>query len=179
VDMLCSRSLQFNNADIGRQHRGVLAEDFERTRVIFRGKEGLLAHFAATFQCGSINCRSGPAVLAANPLLCRLVPRHWPHNVSSKKFSASILRKRIRWISRINKAGATSGQKAFDFTNRFGDYAVRLTPDDFFGLVASSVVIFDTASECFALLVGLRGRLRRLRWGARWNGRANRCPSCG
>src|SRR6516162_1372919 len=60
VDMLCSRSLQFNNADIGRQHRGVLAEDFERTRVIFRGKEGLLAHFAATFQCGSINCRSGP-----------------------------------------------------------------------------------------------------------------------
>src|SRR6516164_11128885 len=52
VDMLCSRSLQFNNADIGRQHRGVLAEDFERTRVIFRRKdEGWLAHFAATFQC--------------------------------------------------------------------------------------------------------------------------------
>src|SRR6516162_6447709 len=65
VDMLCSRSLQFNNADIGRQHRGVLAEDFERTRVIFRRKdEGLLAHFGATFQCGSINCRSVPVVLA-------------------------------------------------------------------------------------------------------------------
>ena len=88
VDMLCSRSLQFNNPDIGRLHRGVLAEDFERTRVIFRGEdEGLLAHFGATFQCGSINCGSVPAVLATNPLLCRLVPRHWPYNASSKKFS--------------------------------------------------------------------------------------------
>ena len=39
---------------------------------------------------------------------------------------ASILRKGIHRISRINEAGATNGQKAFDFTNRFGDHAVRL-----------------------------------------------------
>ena len=41
-------------------------------------------------------------------------------------FFTSILRKGIRRISRINKAGATNGQKAFDFTHRFGDHAVRL-----------------------------------------------------
>ena len=52
--------------------------------------------------------------------------RHWPHNVSSKLSRASILRKGIHRISRINKAGATNGQKAFDFTNRFGEHAVRL-----------------------------------------------------
>src|SRR5215510_505990 len=35
------------------QHRGVLAEDFERTRVILRGDdEGLLAHVGPDFQCG-------------------------------------------------------------------------------------------------------------------------------
>jgi|SRR6516165_10523850 len=35
------------------QHRGVLAEDFERTRVILRGDdEGLLAHVGPDLQCG-------------------------------------------------------------------------------------------------------------------------------
>src|SRR5262249_4044907 len=35
------------------QHRGVLAEDFERTRVILRGDdEGLLAHVGPDPQCG-------------------------------------------------------------------------------------------------------------------------------
>ena len=35
------------------QHRGVLTEDFERTRAILRGNdEGLLAHVGADLQCG-------------------------------------------------------------------------------------------------------------------------------
>ena len=35
------------------QHHGVLAEDFERTRVILRGNdEGLLAHVGPDLQCG-------------------------------------------------------------------------------------------------------------------------------
>ena len=35
------------------QHRGVLAEDFERTRVILRGNdEALLAHVGRDLQCG-------------------------------------------------------------------------------------------------------------------------------
>src|SRR5215831_2458383 len=49
-------------------------------------------------------------------------------------------------------------------SSRTNSRSERLTPDDFFDLVASSVVIFETASESFALLVGLGGRLRRLRW---------------
>src|SRR6516164_3877868 len=49
-------------------------------------------------------------------------------------------------------------------SSRTNSRSERLTPDDFFDLVPSSVVIFETASECFALLVGLGGRLRRLRW---------------
>jgi hypothetical protein len=49
-------------------------------------------------------------------------------------------------------------------SSRTNSRSERLTPDDFFDLVASSVVIFETASECFALLVGPGGRLRRLRW---------------
>src|SRR6516162_219331 len=52
----------------------------------------------------------------------------------------------------------------FPLRSRTNSRSERLTPDDFFDLVASSVVIFETASECFALLVGLGGRLRRLRW---------------
>src|SRR5262249_56307863 len=37
----------------GCQHRGVLAEDFERTRAILRGNdEGLLAHVGPDLQCG-------------------------------------------------------------------------------------------------------------------------------
>ena len=44
-----------NGSFAGRSHRGVLAEDFERTRVIIRGHdEGLLAHVGPDFQCGSI-----------------------------------------------------------------------------------------------------------------------------
>ena len=36
----------------------MLAEDFERTRVILRGHdEGLLAHVGPDFQCGSIGAR--------------------------------------------------------------------------------------------------------------------------
>src|SRR5262249_24855728 len=36
-----------------QQHRGVLAEDFERTRAILRGNdEGLLAHVGPDLQCG-------------------------------------------------------------------------------------------------------------------------------
>jgi hypothetical protein len=36
---------------------------FEQARGILRHKdEGLLAHFGATFQCGSIDCGSVPAV---------------------------------------------------------------------------------------------------------------------
>jgi hypothetical protein len=39
-----------NGSFAGRPHRGVLAEDFERTRVIFRGHdEGLLAHVGPDF----------------------------------------------------------------------------------------------------------------------------------
>src|SRR6516164_3521723 len=49
-------------------------------------------------------------------------------------------------------------------SSRTNSRSERLTPDDFFDLVASSVVVFETASECFALLVGLGRRLRRLRW---------------
>src|SRR5262249_18185927 len=32
----------------------------------------------------------------------------------------------IVWISSINKAGSTVGEKSFDLTGRFGDYVVRL-----------------------------------------------------
>ena len=42
------------------------------------------------------------------------------------RFFASMLRKGINRIPRINEAGAANGQKAFDFTDRFGDHAVRL-----------------------------------------------------
>ena len=57
--------------------------------------------------------------------------RKWPlsfdHLVGAREKREGIdLRKGIHRISRINKAGATNGQKAFDFTNRFGDHAVRL-----------------------------------------------------
>src|SRR6266550_3202037 len=40
-------------------------------------------------------------------------------------------------------------------SSRTNSRSERLTPDDFFDLVASSVVIFETASECFALLAAL------------------------
>src|SRR5215813_14162834 len=44
------------------QRRGVLAEDFERTRVILRGDdEGLLAHVELIFSVGSIGSGSVPA----------------------------------------------------------------------------------------------------------------------
>src|SRR5262245_33852573 len=50
---LLEEELGANFADAGRQHRGVLAEDFERTRVILRGDdEGLLAHVGPDPQCG-------------------------------------------------------------------------------------------------------------------------------
>src|SRR5215831_8053512 len=40
-----------NGSFAGRQHRGVLADDFERTRVILRGHDGgLRAHVGPDFQ---------------------------------------------------------------------------------------------------------------------------------
>jgi hypothetical protein len=42
------------------QHRGVLTEDFERTRAILRGNdEGLLAHVGPDLQCGFNRFREG------------------------------------------------------------------------------------------------------------------------
>src|SRR5215475_12415716 len=42
-----------NGSFAGRQHGGVLADDFERTRVILRGHDGgLRAHVGPDFQCG-------------------------------------------------------------------------------------------------------------------------------
>ena len=39
--------------ELRSQHRGVLTEDFERTRAILRGNdEGLLAHVGPDLQCG-------------------------------------------------------------------------------------------------------------------------------
>src|SRR5262245_30320982 len=50
---LLEEELGANFAAAGRQHRGVLAEGFERTRVVLRGDdEGLLAHVGPDFQCG-------------------------------------------------------------------------------------------------------------------------------
>ena len=38
----------------------------------------------------------------------------------------TILLERIEWISGINEAGATDGEKSFDLADRFSDHAVRL-----------------------------------------------------
>src|SRR5215472_10356501 len=55
------------------QHRGVLAEDFERTRAILRGNdEGLLAHVGPDLQCGFNRFRKRARWPAAVVRHCRL-----------------------------------------------------------------------------------------------------------